>query len=472
MSVLNYGLQKFFNYILEVSFMKTCANCGNKIRNKAIYCDICGNFLGINNKIDVIYKENPKKEELKKILLYSLSLINDDGTFSASSNMMMNLSMISDYLQALTNINQILKNNNLTFNSISENYISILIKIKNVPEEYFLDNFLFEINNIIEKNNSELTKKFIFYTNIDSEFVDNKEFKTILNFFKLKIFNFEDFKFKINDENSKRKFNSEYIILESKITGKNFHIMENNALNNIYSLYGFITFIHKFNIKSEKFFSNIFKSNFQVSDLDISAHVILNEDNSFHIKDELHLNNMIYAKKINKSKLMKFSNMPLLPESIEVLTDIKRKKVLKEFKNIFRFYYLANNEEDLSNSFIKFWSLNERVFKKIYGKKKDDILIKNIEKLLKFYSRNKFVNNKLNIIRLKRNKLVHENVSEITQNDRNFVKHVSDVMIYFLMEFCEKVKSFSDYGLILDNYNNNNIAHEIDLMMYASELKK
>ncbi|WP_400229838.1 hypothetical protein [Methanobrevibacter smithii] len=46
--------------------MKICDNCGNKIRNKAIYCDICGNFLGINNKIDVIFKENPKKEELKK----------------------------------------------------------------------------------------------------------------------------------------------------------------------------------------------------------------------------------------------------------------------------------------------------------------------------------------------------------------------------------------------------------------------
>ena len=48
--------------------MKTCANCANEIRNKAIYCDICGNFLGIDNKIDVVYKENPKKEELKKIL--------------------------------------------------------------------------------------------------------------------------------------------------------------------------------------------------------------------------------------------------------------------------------------------------------------------------------------------------------------------------------------------------------------------
>lgn len=55
--------------------MKICDNCGNKIRNKAIYCDICGNFLGINNKIDVIFKENPKKEELKKILLYSSTLL-------------------------------------------------------------------------------------------------------------------------------------------------------------------------------------------------------------------------------------------------------------------------------------------------------------------------------------------------------------------------------------------------------------
>lgn len=49
--------------------------------------------------------------------------------------------------------------------------------------------------------------------------------------------------------------------------------------------------------------------------------------------------------------------------------------------------------------------------------------------------------------------------------------NMSGVMIT-LMVFYEKVKSFSDYGLNLDNYNNNNITHEIDLMMYASELKK
>ena len=39
------------------------------------------------------------------------------------------------------------------------------------------------------------------------------------------------------------------------------------------------------------------------------------------------------------------------------------------------------------------------------------------------------------------------------------------------MEFTDKVNSFSDYGLILDNYTENNINHKIDLIKYASELK-
>ena len=451
--------------------MKTCANCANEIRNKAIYCDICGNFLGIDNKIDVVYKENPKKEELKKILWYSVSLLNDDGTFSGSSDMLFNISIISDYLRSLTNIEQILNNNNLTFNTISRNYIPILIRIKDVPEEYFLDYFLFELNNTIEKNNSKLTKKFIFYTNIDSKFIDNEEFKIILDFFNLRIFDFDDFRFTIKQERVKKKFDSEYVMLESKITGNNFHIMEDEAINHIYSLYGFITFLHVFNVKSEKFFANVFNSNFQVSDLDISARIILNEDNSFHITDKHNLTNIRYSKELDKSKLMKFNNMPILPESIEVLADIKRKKVLSELKNIFMLYYLANNEENLSNSFIKFWSLNERVFKKIYNNQKDEILINNIGKLLRFYSNNKFFKYKLNMIRQKRNKLVHENNSEITQEDRNFVKHISDLLIYFLMEFDNKIKSFPDYGLILDNYREGNIAHKLDLIKYASELK-
>ena len=47
---------------------------------------------------------------------------------------------------------------------------------------------------------------------------------------------------------------------------------------------------------------------------------------------------------MDKSKLMSFKNMPILPESIELLEDIKRRKVLLEFKNIFKFYYVANHE--------------------------------------------------------------------------------------------------------------------------------
>ena len=39
------------------------------------------------------------------------------------------------------------------------------------------------------------------------------------------------------------------------------------------------------------------------------------------------------------------------------------------------------------------------------------------------------------------------------------------------MDFTDKINSFSDYGLILDNYAENNINHKIDLIKYASELK-
>lgn len=39
------------------------------------------------------------------------------------------------------------------------------------------------------------------------------------------------------------------------------------------------------------------------------------------------------------------------------------------------------------------------------------------------------------------------------------------------MEFNDKVNNLSDYGLILDNYHENNINHKIDLIKYASELK-
>ena len=123
------------------------------------------NFLGSqeqfqvkNGGFQILANSGQHQEELKKILLYSLSLLNDDGTFSGSSDMLFNISIISDYLQSLTNIGQILNNNNLTFNTISRMYIPILIKIKDVPEEYFLDYFLFELNNTIEKNNSKLTK--------------------------------------------------------------------------------------------------------------------------------------------------------------------------------------------------------------------------------------------------------------------------------------------------------------------------
>ena len=40
--------------------MKTCANCANEIRNKAIYCDICGAVGGVETYEIKIHLQNPK----------------------------------------------------------------------------------------------------------------------------------------------------------------------------------------------------------------------------------------------------------------------------------------------------------------------------------------------------------------------------------------------------------------------------
>ena len=59
-------------------------------------------------------------------------------------------------------------------------------------------------------------------------------------------------------------------------------------------------------------------------------------------------------------------------------------------------------------------------------------------------------------IKEKRNKLIHENISEITQNDRNVIKSVCDSLIWFLMEFEEYVKDMNEYEIFLNYFNQDN----------------
>ena len=66
------------------------------------------------------------------------------------------------------------------------------------------------------------------------------------------------------------------------------------------------------------------------------------------------------------------------------------------------------------------------------------------ECVCKYYE---FLVNRIDFIKIKRNKLVHENKSEITITDRNMIKLVSDYLVFFLIYHFKNVKQILEIKL-------------------------
>ena len=258
-------------------------------------------------------------------------------------------------------------------------------------------------------------------------------------------------------------------MIDCCVVGKNINYMEQIAIDKVYSFYGYLGFIHNFTRKSERWNINDFDLEFSELDLDILFMLTLNEDYSF---DNLK-SNFLLLKRLNEEKQSTWINFNrtfnvncynLFKDADE---DIK-----KEINEFFKLYYLASFEKSIENSFIKFWSLNEKIIKKISLRGSDDKLLNYMVKILKFYYENNFFAERIHSIKNKRNKLIHENINELTQTDRNLVKLISDLLIWFLITFSSEVNNMNEYQIILDYYNRSNIERNIELMRFASNLIK
>ena len=118
-------------------------------------------------------------------------------------------------------------------------------------------------------------------------------------------------------------------------------------------------------------------------------------------------------------------------------------------------YYKASIDEDLDISFLKFWTLCERIIKN-GDDKSDDEVIKYMKKIIKLYNQPKSYQKRIYYIKEKRNLLIHENISEITQDDRNVIKSVCDLLFLFLIEFEKYVKNINEYEIFLKYFNQDN----------------
>lgn len=117
-------------------------------------------------------------------------------------------------------------------------------------------------------------------------------------------------------------------------------------------------------------------------------------------------------------------------------------------------YYLAAFESSLENSFLKFWSLSEKIIKDMYGDVKDSKLKGVMKTILKANKYPKYIIRCIDFLYIKRNDFVHENKhGEITQYDQTLVKVISERLIDFLIYFLDDVEYMNDYSIILDYVN-------------------
>ena len=460
-----------------------CKKCHNEIRDSAKYCDFCGYYLKSNNlKIRWLKNKYGQKKALKRALIKCFDEIISlgvDGNYYIEKPSDFNVisEIIFSYVVEATNISNMLDINILSEDEIKL-YLCKLSYVKSYPEGQLLDEFLLGINKIYEDaiNQANKAYNFVFYTNIKVS--DNKRdlFDEILSFFNLKSFVFEKSYFDaVTDMRLRSKylkaFNPETEIVSCKMVGKSRSQMFYEASCNIYLLFGFLAYMNNIGHTYEKWSINLFDMDYSIVNLNIAAYFVLDENPSLDYLD--HNFRLIKHSKIYESFKFKIDRSDYF--YYVKLKDLKNNSLLSFLNEYLRLYYFACNESDLDASFLKFWSLSEKIVKDIYGDTSDSKLIKKFKKILKCFDKNEFLVNRIDFIKGKRNKLVHENNSEINITDRNVIKLVSDYLIFFIIYHFKKVKQITEYGIILDYMDNDSqnlkeIDRKIELLNYVKEI--
>lgn len=331
------------------------------------------------------------------------------------------------------------------------NLSSILRKIKNNNEMDIADDFLVEVNNLynIYKKYDKEEVNIILYTNIPIKFKNNTKLIETLKYFNLEIFEFEKYNFEkenFQDENMKYKFNSNNIMLKYSNFARDYEFVKTEALNNIYSFFGYITYIHKYNCDTEKWHINEITLDHKITDLQINALIGTNSNFEIYCMDRQY-DVIDTAIKMGKSKIIKFDNrMPMEYTFLKSIFESNNKELYGEIKKYLCLYYIASFENIIENSFLKFWSLSERLIKDIHGGMKYNKLTKYMEKILEICNYPDKIIQRAFFIKNKRNNLVHENIhGQITQSDQAIAKIITENLILLLIHYFNYVSEIEDY---------------------------
>lgn len=410
----------------------------------------------INNKIHIINSvitmdkieySSRKLNSLKQTLIKSFEAIN-----SSTNDPKYYYETIWDIIVKKSNIKEKFTNATLSKQIFLDNISTILRKTESNGESHILDNFLLELNNLylehldIDKEQINI----VIYTNIPVKLKNNVKLIETLKYFNLDIFEFSSYNFENEnnlDDDIKNKFNcSKFLMLKYSHNARDYEFVKTEALNTVYSFFGYITYIHRFNYDTEKWHINEITLDHRITDLQINA--LIGTNSNFEIYDiSIQYDILDTAIEMDKSKKINFNNrMPLEPTFLKNVFEINNEKVYAKLKDYFCLYYISALENTIENSFRKFWSLSERIIKDIHGKTLDESLVKYMERILNMRKCPDKIIQRVNFIRFKRNDLVHENIhGEITQSDQAIVKLIAESLILFLISYFDKIECIEDY---------------------------
>lgn len=431
-----------------------CRNCGRSNSTDAFYCMYCGkhlmkiSFKRLNNK----YLKNFKKF-LEEIVNIDITKENDTITYHGFY-LEEYITLMESYILGITDIQE------KDMNKID--YFELIYNIKNNIEiEDILERFIVELNKNINEVNPKLLEKYkvkyLFYTNIKQNKLkknSNELLIKLLRIFNLKIFNPNNIKL-INNEKRDltyvklKKYKEVIIISEKETNVLNKFDEERKISEKIFTIFGFIDFLIENRRYKNTIIKNTYTNKYNFSNLLINDVLYLDEDNNFtDIPDLSIVNNENKPTEINDNV-----NEIYIDKYKEISENNKRIK--KYIDDYFLTYHFACIESNLDNSFMKFWSLNEKIIKNIYGKINDEKLVEIMEKILLYYNHSTLFVNRIIFLKNKRNKYVHESkLNRITEIDRNIIKVITDHLIRFILNNHYLVNNINDYKYIL-KYENN-----------------
>ena len=279
--------------------MVICKKCNSQISNSnAKFCNNCGEFLELINK-DIQFKEkisNDKFNDLKNILLESI-----ESMKTHNSDLRWYYELIMSYLIDITNIEKVFRREELNFIDIGHT----LSSLETVNTDLILYEFLLKINEQYEfqiSSNKQLMN-IIIYTNISNKLKERDNFEDIIKPFNLEVFNFNDYNFK-KEQETKNNFNLHHLMFKFSKKTRDANLLKSDALKEIYSFFGYLTYVNKFNKTTTKTHINELTLNNQVSDLECNSLIVTDNQNNitqFGVQNEIIRN----SKKIYKSQIDK-----------------------------------------------------------------------------------------------------------------------------------------------------------------------